>query len=244
LRRQARRWRLLLVALLLFPVVFNYLSPYLILDSTSRGIVNGSFLVFALLLLSALVVGRAWCGWLCPAGALGEAWARVKGGPARGGGRDATKWAIWLAWLGVIAFLAVRAGGYHAVNLLYDTEHGVSIDGLSALVIFAGVLLLISVFSLTSGRRGFCHYACWMAPFMVLGRKAGRLTRLPSLQLEAAAESCVGCGACTSRCPMSLDVRAMVARGRMEDAECILCGTCVDACPKGAIRYAWRRTAS
>jgi polyferredoxin len=243
-RRQVWRWRILLGALVLFPVVFNYLSPYLILDASSRGIINGSFLVFSVLALSAFVVGRAWCGWLCPAGALGEVWAKAKGRPARGGLRNATKWAIWVPWIGLIVFLAVAAGGYHAVNPLYNTEHGVSVSSLPSLVIFCGVLLLISVFSLATGRRGFCHYACWMAPFLILGRKVEQAARWPALHLESQPETCIHCGACTKACPMSLDVRGMVEKGRMENAECILCGTCVDTCPKHVIRYAWRRTRS
>ena len=43
---------------------------------------------------------------------------------------------------------------------------------------------------------------------------------------------------------MRLDVRGMVEKGRMENAECALCGTCVDACPKRVIRYAWKQTRS
>ena len=211
-RRQAWRWRILLGALVLFPVVFNYLSPYLILDSSSRGIINGSFLVFGLLTLSSLVVGRAWCGWLCPAGALGDVWAKAKSRPARGGRWNVTKWAIWVPWLGLIAFFAIAAGGYHAVDPLYNTEHGVSVSSLPSLVIFCGVLLLISVFSLTTGRRGFCHYACWMAPFMILGRKVQTVARWPALHLKANREACVGCGQCTQACPMSLDVRARWSR--------------------------------
>jgi len=238
-RRQARQWRILLAALVLFPVVFNYLSPYLILDASSRGIINGSLLVFGLLTLSSLVIGRAWCGWLCPAGALGEVWARAKRRPARGGRWNATKWAIWVPWLGLIAFFAIAADGYHAVDPLYNTEHGVSVSSLPSLVILCGVLLLISVFSLTAGRRGFCHYACWMAPFLILGRKAQRAAPWPALHLEARREACTRCGACTKACPMSLDVRDMVAKGLMENAECALCLTCADACPFGVIREAW-----
>jgi polyferredoxin len=146
-RRQAQRWRILLAALILFPVVFNYLSPYLILDASSREIINGSLLVFGLLTLSSLVVGRAWCGWLCPAGALGEVWAGAKRRPARGGCWNATKWAIWVPWLGLIAFFAIAAGGYHAVDPLYNTEHGVSVSSLPSLVIFCGVLSCSSLFS-------------------------------------------------------------------------------------------------
>jgi len=243
-RRQAWRWRILLAALVLIPVVFNYLSPYLILDASSRGIINGSLLVFGLLTLSSLVVGRAWCGWLCPAGALREVWARAKRRPARGGRWNATKWAIWVPWLGLIAFFAIAAGGYHAVDPLYNTEHGVSVSSLPSLVIFCGVLLLISVFSLTTGRRGFCHYACWMAPFMILGRKVQQAACWSTLHLKSNREGCVHCDRCTQVCPMSLDVRRMVEKGRMENAECILCGTCVDTCPKRVIRYAWRQTRS
>ncbi|MBK8796834.1 MAG: 4Fe-4S binding protein [Anaerolineales bacterium] len=65
-RRQQVRRGLLLVAMLIFPLIYYYLSPYLIVEASARGIVNGSFIVFALLLVSGLIVGRGWCGWVCP----------------------------------------------------------------------------------------------------------------------------------------------------------------------------------
>lgn len=49
------------MAFLLFPVVINYLSPYIIIDGAAAGIVNGSFLVFIGLFVSSLFVG-AGCG--------------------------------------------------------------------------------------------------------------------------------------------------------------------------------------
>jgi len=51
----------------------NYFSPYLIVESAALGIINGSFIVFVILFLSSLFIGRFWCGWLCPAAGLQEA---------------------------------------------------------------------------------------------------------------------------------------------------------------------------
>ncbi len=40
---------------------------------------------------------------------------------------------------------------------------------------------------------------------------------------------------------MSLDVKEMVQKENMKNAECILCGECVDTCPKKAIGYSMKR---
>lgn len=53
-----------------FPVTFYYPSPVVILAGVSEGIVTGSFVVFGVLFLSALVFGRAFCGWVSPGGAI------------------------------------------------------------------------------------------------------------------------------------------------------------------------------
>jgi polyferredoxin len=78
-----------------------------------------------------------------------------------------------------------------------------------------------------------------MAPFMIIGRKLRNLLAWPALRLAARAEACKDCLTCTSNCPMSLDVHAMVQREHMEHNECILCGTCVDNCTKSAIRFSF-----
>ncbi|HWQ21599.1 MAG TPA: 4Fe-4S binding protein, partial [Clostridia bacterium] len=78
---------------------------------------------------------------------------------------------------------------------------------------------------------------CWMAPFMMIGRGIRNFVHLPAVQLRANTSACVSCHACTTACPMSLEVQEMVLTQRMENSECILCGTCVDVCPRKAIRY-------
>ena len=68
MRRQKVRKTLLFISMLLFPVTLNYLSPYLVIRGGFEGVVSGNALLFAGLFLSSLFFGRAYCGWLCPAG--------------------------------------------------------------------------------------------------------------------------------------------------------------------------------
>jgi ferredoxin-type protein NapH len=224
----------------LFPITLNYFSPYIIIDGASQGIITGSFIVFALLFLSSLFLGRLWCAWLCPGGGLQEACLAVNARPARGGKLDWIKWAIWIPWVGIIAVTAVSAGGYHAVDLFHMTESGITIDEPSRYVMYYIVVGVFVTLALATGLRGGCHYICWMAPFMIIGRTLRNLVRWPALRLKADRDKCTDCKSCTANCPMSLDVNGMVQRGYMENRECILCGSCADICPKDVITYSFR----
>lgn len=95
----------------------------------------------------------------------------------------------------------------------------------------------VVVLSLIAGKLSFCHYVCWMAPFMILGTKIKELLKYPSLHLEADNDKCIGCKMCNKKCPMSLDVETMVNEDSMSNSECILCGECIDACSKLVIKY-------
>jgi ferredoxin-type protein NapH len=224
----------LLLALLLFPVVLFYLSPYVIVEAAARGIVSGSLLVFGALFLLALFIGRAWCAWACPGAGLQDVCVSIVSTPAGLRG-DVVKWIIWIPWLVLIIVLATRAGGYSRVDALYMTQGGVSVTAPPTYVVYYSVLAVILVLCLAGGRRGFCHHVCWMAPFMILGRWIRNAVTLPALQLRADRSACIACGRCTHDCPMSLPVADMVQAGRIEHAECILCCTCADVCPRGVI---------
>jgi polyferredoxin len=222
----------------------NYFSPYLIIDSGFRGIVNGSLIVFGSMFLGSLVFGRVWCGWMCPAAGLQEPLLRVNN--RRVGRRaDLVKWLIWVPWVALIVFAVVRAGGYRAVQPLYGTVGGISLAGdadrpvIAAFAIYFIVVLLFFGIALAVGRRGGCHTICWMAPFMIIGRALRNTLAWPSLRLVANSSACTKCGTCTAECPMSIDVQAKVASGSMEHTECVLCGTCIDGCPSQVIRYSF-----
>jgi ferredoxin-type protein NapH len=144
---------------------------------------------------------------------------------------------MWLPWLLGIAALAFKSGGYRLVNPLYELDGGVTFNQDFWAYIYYIVVGVFLLLALLAGRRASCHTICWMAPFMILGRRLRNLLPWPALRLQAAPHKCRNCLTCTSGCPMSLDVHDMVRAGRMENDECILCGTCVDNCNQSAIRF-------
>jgi polyferredoxin len=223
----------------LFPLIYYYFSPYLIIMGAAEGIVVGSLIVFVSLFVFSLFLGRAFCGWVCPAGATQELCARVRNKNFKNGKRNWIKYAIWVPWIAIIIVMFLHAGAIRAVDPLYQTYYGISITGLESVIIFLAIAGLIAGIALVAGKRAACHTICWMAPFMIIGRKIRNAVNLPALQLEADSSKCVNCMACTRDCAMSLDVNEMVQKQDLENTECILCGNCVDTCPKGAIKYSF-----
>jgi ferredoxin-type protein NapH len=242
MKRQNLRLMIVLASFLLFPITINYHSPVLIFMGAAQGIIVASFILFSAQFLSALFLGRAWCGWACAGAGLQDFCAFIRDKRARRGKLDWIKYLIWVPWLGAIVALSVASGGYRSVNPLIGMETGISVDAPEKYVIYYFFVGLIFLMALTAGKRAFCHYVCWMAPFMVIGTKIRNFFGWPALHLRADKESCVDCKLCDKRCPMSLDVSSMVREENMENSECVLCGSCVDACSKGSIRFAfWPR---
>ena len=221
----------------LFPLIYYYLSPYLIIMGASQGIIAGDVILFAGLFVASLFLGRAWCGWICPAGATQELCSKANSKPFNDKKRNLIKYFVWAPWLAIVAIIFIQAGGVKSVEPLYQTRNGLSIQNLASAIMFAAIAGAIAAFALLAGKRAACHSVCWMAPFMVIGRGIRNRVNLPALQLVADKSKCFNCRACSGNCPMSLDVNAMVQNQSMENSECILCGTCVDGCPRDAIKY-------
>jgi len=238
--RQKTRRVLAIATTALFPVTLYYFSPVLSLEGLAAGVVTGSLVMFGLLFVAALVLGRAFCAWVCPAGAVQELVLRFRGRAVRRLRIRWIKWVIWAPWVAALVFVAVRAHGVHAVSLTWMTWNGISVTDLASLIALIAVAGLMAGLALAIGRRGACHTVCWMAPFMILARKLRNLFGWPSLRLASEKQACHSCGACTRSCPMSIDVQALVNAEHPESSDCILCGSCGDGCPHGAIRLTFR----
>jgi polyferredoxin len=238
-QRQRIRRAVQVIGILSFPATFFYFSPYVSMQGAASGVVSGSLLLFALLFVQAMVLGRLFCAWICPGGSAGDLLADSRPRRLRRARVHWIKYLVWAPWLLGIGLLFFSAGGIGSVQPFYGTVNGLSLSAVEHLIAYLMVCAVFVGLSLLVGRRASCHTICWMSPFMILGQKAGIGLRLPRLHLSAQSESCISCGACTRDCPMSLPVQELALGNRMEHSDCILCGNCVDACPKSVIHYGW-----
>lgn len=236
-KRQKVRRAIIFVMFLLFPVVLNYLSPYVIIDGAMEGLVSGSMLLFGAMFAVSLFLGRWWCAWLCPGAGMQEACIAFVSKTPKGGWRDYVKYLVWAVWIGLIAMFFISTGGILGLDPFRFTENGVSVTDPFNYIVYYGVLTLVLIMSLVGGRHAFCRYLCWMAPFMVIGRKLSNLLHLPGPRLTADPEKCTSCLRCENACTMGLKVQKMVKEDRMEHSECIQCLACVDTCPSKAVTF-------
>ncbi len=151
------------------------------------------------------------------------------------------KYLIWGGWLAGLLLLFHRTGGVQGISFALETEKGFSTTSLPAMIAYTCVIAAFLGISLLTGPRGSCHTICWMAPFMVIGRRVGLAAGIPSLRLSTDPDNCISCGKCTRSCPMSLEVEKLAASGSITDNSCILCGKCVSACPSRVIRFSWKK---
>lgn len=238
MNRQNIRKLILIISLLLFPITIWYMSPYLIIQGAMEGIVSGSFIVFACMLLGSIFFGRIFCGWLCPMGGMQECLFSVNEKAPKQGPKNNIKYVIWMIWVIAIIICFLFRKEKISIDFFYMTEHGISIAEIYDYIIYYGVIFLILIPAVLFGKRTFCHYFCWMAPFMVIGTKIRRFLHLPGVHIAVKhGNTCVSCGKCNKVCPMRIQVSETIGEGQVKSMECIQCGACVDSCPKKVLAY-------
>lgn len=249
-KRQRIRRAVGIVSLAVFPITMYYLSPFVPLAGLAAGVVSGAWIVFGALLLSALFFGRAFCGWLCPVGALQDLIRSPQNAPRfRTPGLAIVRFTLFALWIAAAVAVLAFAGLPRRVDPAFMTLRGISVVDAVGLVVLASVLALFGGLTVLLGRRGGCRSICWVAPFMQAGAGLGRALRLPQLSLVShSAGHCSGCDVCAHRCPMALRPRAIAAsssstggKPSYSRSECVLCARCADRCPTAALGLAWVR---
>lgn len=240
MKRHKLRKSILLFSLLIFPITFIYMSPYLTVVGTIKGVIASGLLFWVLIFITSLVFGRAFCSYACPLGALqiylygatGKKIKRVKH-------LSVFKFIIWIIWVAGTIILSIVFGGYSSIDIFFENPGFPPYDILAHIIYF-GMVISIFFFTLYFGKMSFCHYLCPFSVFMIIGTKIKNSFRYPSLRIISKSNKCVSCKRCNNVCPMSLPVMEMVKKNNMRSSSCILCGNCIDKCKPKAIEYSCR----
>ena len=153
------------------------------------------------------------------------------------GRRYYIKYFVWIVMIAGTVFGHIVNTQPVEIDFLFGTEHGISVHNPFYYIIYYGIVLLILLPDLISGKRAFCHYICWMAPFMITGEKIRKVLRMPGLHISHSNEKCNSCQRCVKACPMSLGADEILTNGAITNSECINCGSCVDICPQKSLSY-------
>lgn len=242
MRLQKFRRTLLFWSFMLFSFTFVYLSPFMAVMGTVYRTVSGGLLFWGLFGITALILGRSGCGYLCPLGGLQEA---LHGGMEKPLKKvkylKILKYVMFAAWIGGIAYAAVVTGGWNKVHVRFMLDSGLPPYDLGAYTALLAFMLFAAIPAMLLGRRGFCHYFCFFAPLNIIGNRIGRLLRIPALRVRVKEkEKCIECRLCDRACPMTLEVTKMVQEGAINHLECISCGNCSAVCRHSAIEYGFK----
>jgi len=237
-KRQNIRKFLLLISFILYPITFYIMSPDLLLFGASERVMAGDVLFFGFLFILSFFVGRLFCGWICPAGALQDFCVDINKKPAPNK-FNWIKMLLFIPWITFFVFLVIYVGGFKQVDFNYKRAFGIPIAGTTEWVMYFMTVAMVFILAILSGKRGFCHYLCWVSPFMIIGGKISDLLRIPSLRLVTKPDLCNSCGFCSRVCPMSLPVVEMIKTCEIGHSECTLCSTCIDSCPKDVIKFSF-----
>jgi cytochrome c oxidase accessory protein FixG len=218
-------------------------------------------------LLTVSLLGRVFCGWICPHNVFLEMLFRpvehlILGGP--GSPQKTVWWRAGLMW----AVFALIAGGLAnagtAIFIGADAfRHHLLLDWVAHpyATVFWGILFVCILFNFGWFREQTCTIVCPYGRFQTAmldphtltvaydakrGEPRGHLAPAGSATTAAvpppqAKGDCIDCGLCVRVCPTGIDIR------NGNQLECIHCAACIDACDvvmdkigrsRGLVRYA------
>ncbi len=225
---------LFLGALTLPTAIFHMICPMGGIATLTRLFSQGLFIpktglaniiLLAAVLITTLVAGPVFCGWLCPLGSIQD-WVnalarKMKIPQAKIAHRldrllKVTKYLVLALILFATAksfnLVFIKADPYYALMHFFTGE----VAPLALVILLATLLIALFI------QRPWCRYLCPMGAIL------SPLGKISKLKVKRPSDACISCGACSKTCPVGLDPSA---EPWLSQSSCIRCGLCETSCP-------------
>lgn len=190
---------------------------------------ESSLVLMGLVFFISILVGPAFCGWVCPLGTVQE-WDGKLGRKLFGHRynqmipKKTDTLLGWLRYVVLVWVVIVTAMSFNLVFSAVDPYYALfqfwtGEVAVSALLVLAAVLGLSLIVE-----RPWCRYAC---PY---GALLGLTNKIRFFTIRRKKSTCIDCKACNASCPMGIEVSETEI---VRDLRCISCMECTSerVCP-------------
>jgi ferredoxin-type protein NapH len=213
----------------------NLSDPFALLQILFSGFIVATDALIGgliILVLYSLIVGRAFCSWVCPMNIVVDlaGWINKKVGFSKPK-IDFSKIAklryyvfalilILSAILGFAVFEMISPIGMLHRNIVFGFGTGII------------AVVAIFLFDMVARPLSFCHHICPLGAFYSL------VSRYRMLKVFHKVEACTKCNKCFAVCPEKQILSIVGKRsGSIVSGECTNCGRCIEVCDDQALKF-------
>ena len=203
-------------------------------------LISMEWIIIAAIFTICALVGRLFCGWICPAGFVQDLLYKIPSPKF-----NLPRWTQWMKY--GFLFITVLAVAYFAGKevpgffcgycptatiesvipaMLFSPEYNIGPAGYWRFLVLVLIIILA-----VGNNRNFCKIICPIGAMVAITNKFS----LFSMKLSA--DKCIHCHKCDKSCPMNVPVENCATTGKKvsRDRECIECLSCEGVCPTTAI---------
>ena len=220
---------------ILSSAVFSSIDPLLVISLSIAEKAVQPFLIITLgMIFLVFLVGRFFCGWICPLGTTVDV-----AGMFAGGKRSAKNKTSRARYIKFFVLAAVFISAFSGGELVWFFDPLIILDRFvlffngrakDVFAISVTLILFLSVFiTIFLAPRFWCRNICPLGAFYAIVSKFSLLAR----RVKGA---CRNCGTCESVCRMG----AIKPDADYRKEECVLCLDCIYDCPDHNTNFSWK----